>query len=80
MATIQLAIQGGVINLSGTIGIIDGFHVKKGSGNTAGTIEVGDFIAGYLTTSPARYIVGEVTALPYTTEGNITLAVDAAPL
>ncbi len=48
---------------------IDGYDVKKGSGNTNfGAIEVGDIIKGY--PNATTYIHAEVTALPYTTATN----------
>lgn len=77
MATVNVIVQGGVITRTG-LTEIDGYVVKKGSGNTANTIEVGDFIAGWESTS--RYIAGVVNALPYTTSGNVTYAVQADAL
>lgn len=54
---------------------IDGYTVEKGSGNTDfANIEVGDFVEKWVSTT--RFIKGRVTALPYTTEGNIAYVID----
>ena len=54
---------------------IDGYEVEKGAGNTDyDTIEVGDFWAGWLTTT--RYVRGKVNALPYATAGNTDFVID----
>lgn len=60
--TINVYLRGGIQNTSSSGGTyIDGFNVKKGSGNSAATIEVGDKIAGWI---GDVYITGEVTTIP----------------
>lgn len=69
MTTVNVYLRGGILSTASNVTVIDGFWVKKGSGNVASTIEVGDRIIGWLDDTTA--IAGKVNALPYTDSGNI---------
>jgi hypothetical protein len=54
--------------------VIDGFTVKKGTGNTNfAAIEVGDYCNGW---DGDRYLAFRVTGAPYTTESNRAYAIE----
>lgn len=46
--TVNVTVSDGVITASGGGTFISGFLVTKGVGNTAGTIEVGDKVVGWI--------------------------------
>ena len=55
---------------------INGFMVDKGVGNTdLENIEIGDRIFGWL--DDLTFVAGLVTGLPFTTEGNMTFAINS---
>ena len=58
---INVTVSDGVFTQSGGGTFIDGFLVTKGVGNTAGTIEVGDKVVGWI---GQVYVAGEVTTIP----------------
>lgn len=70
--TVNVYLRGGVAAIASNITVIDGLWVVKGAGKVANTIEVTDKIIGWLDTD--TFIAGLVTALPYTTAGNISAA------
>jgi len=55
----------------GGVKLIDGYTVKKAAGNTAETIEVGDFLYGELN---GEWVAGFVTAIPVSTSADLNLA------
>lgn len=57
--------------------IIDGYQVTKVTGTDTSAIEVDDKIVGW---NGNQYLAGKVTALPYTTAGNVSNAVDGTVL
>lgn len=59
--TVNISVSDGVLTTSGGGTFIDGFLVTKGTGNVAGTIEVGDKVVGWI---GQVYIAGEVTTIP----------------
>ena len=70
--TVNVTLSDGVLTASGGGTFIDGYLVKKGSGNVAGTIEVGDFISGWL---GSVWIAGEVTVIPVNDVSDLDMAV-----
>ena len=72
MATVQVIVQGGIIQTSNSLNVISGFIVQKGAGNTAGTIEVGDYITGWLSDV---YVAGKVLTIPVTDVSDLDTAV-----
>lgn len=70
--TVNVTVQDGVVTQSGGGTFISGFNVKKGSGNVAGTIEVGDFISGWL---DSVFVAGEVLTIPVTDVSDLDIAV-----
>ena len=70
--TVQVALRGAILASASNITVIDGLWVEKGAGNVASTIEVDDKIIGWLDAD--TFVAGLVTALPYTTAGNINSA------
>lgn len=57
--------------------IIEGYQVTKVTGTDTSAIEVDDKIVGW---NGNQYLAGKVTALPYTTAGNVSNAVDGTVL
>lgn len=71
--TVNVTISDGIITASGGSGtFISGFEVKKGSGNVAATIEVGDYISGWLS---EVWVAGKVLTIPVTDVSDLTNAV-----
>ncbi len=79
MATeINVYLRGGIQNTASSGGTyIDGFNVKKGTGNVAATIEVGDKLAGWI---DDVYITGEVTNIPVNDVSDINPAIQGEVL
>lgn len=48
MAVINVYLRGGILSTSSGANFIDGFLVKKGAGNVAATIQIGDYIDGWI--------------------------------
>ena len=69
--TINVTVSDGVLTASGGGTFISGFNVVKGSGNVAGTIEVGDFIAGWIGTV---YVTGRVNTIPVNDVSDLDMA------
>lgn len=70
--TISITINDGIITASGGGTFINGFLVNKGSGNTAATIEAGDYIAGWI---GEVWQAGKVTTIPVNDVSDINDAV-----
>ena len=69
--TVNVFMQGGILATASNLTVIDGLIVEKGG--VAATIEVGDKIIGWIDAD--TFVAGLVTALPYTTPGNVSSAV-----
>ena len=68
--TVGVTINDGVISTAGSSGtFISGFEVKKGVGNVAATIEVGDYISGWIADV---WIAGKVLTIPVTDVSDLT--------
>lgn len=61
------------ISVPGIKPVIDGYTVDKGAGTNYAAIEVGDFCSGW---NGTRFVAFRVDALPYTTESNVSYAID----
>jgi len=70
--TVNVTVSDGVLTASGGGTFIDGYLVKKGSGNVASTIEVGDKISGWL---GDVWVAGEVLVIPVNDVSDIDMAV-----
>ena len=70
--TVNVTISDGVLTVSGGGTFIDNFLVLKGSGNVAGTIEVGDKVSGWLSDV---WVSGEVLTIPVTDVSDLDIAV-----
>ena len=57
----NIIVSDGVLTASGGGTFIDGFLVKKGAGNVAGTIEIGDYVSGWI---GDVYVAGKVLTIP----------------
>lgn len=71
--TVNVVMTGGIIQTSSSLLVISGFIVKKGSGNTAATIEVGDYITGGWIGDV--WLSGKVTTIPVNDVSDINPAV-----
>ena len=69
--TVNVTISDGVLTSAGGGTFISGFNVVKGSGNVAGTIEVGDFISGWIGTV---WVAGEVNTIPVNDVSDLDMA------
>lgn len=69
---LKVSVSEGVRVIGGSITAIDGFVVKKGAGNVASTIEVGDYISGWI---GDVYVAGKVTSIPVTDVSDLDIAV-----
>lgn len=70
--TVNVTVSDGIITASGGGTFIDGYNVKKGTGNVAATIEVGDKISGWL---GDVYLAGEVAVIPVNDVSDVTMAI-----
>ena len=69
--TVNVTISDGVLTSAGGGTFISGFNVVKGSGNVEGTIEVGDFISGWIGTV---WVAGEVNTVPVNDVSDLDMA------
>ena len=69
---VNVVVSDGVITASGGGTFIDGFLVNKGGGNIAATIEVGDYIAGWIGNV---WVSGIVTTIPVNDVSDVNAAV-----
>jgi len=75
--TVALTVTDGVfVDQNGGVKFIDSFMVKKGSGNTADTIELTDYVIGWIGDT---FVSGIVTNIPITTTSDISVAVEGEP-
>lgn len=58
---INVSVSDGIITASGGGTFISGFLVVKGSGNVAATIEVGDYVSGWIADV---WVAGKVLTIP----------------
>lgn len=72
MATVQVIVQGGIIQQSNSLNVVSGFIVQKGAGNIGAGIEVGDYISGWL---GEVYVSGRVTTIPVNDVSDLAMAV-----
>lgn len=78
MATmVNVYLRGGIQTSTSGATFIDGFLVKKGSGNVASTIEVGDQISGWI---GDVYVAGEVTTIPVNDISDVNPAIQGKVL
>lgn len=54
--TVNVVMTGGILFEASSLPVIDGFIVQKGSGNVAPTIEIGDYLSGWLSVAPSDEI------------------------
>ena len=70
--TVNVTLSDGVLTASGGGTFIDGYNVKKGAGNIAATIEVGDYIVGWL---GDVYLAGKVLVIPVNDVSDVDMAI-----
>lgn len=75
--TVNVTISDGLLTQSGGGTFINGFNVKKGSGNTASTIEVNDYISGWI---GDVWLSGKVTTIPVNDVSDVDPAVQGEVL
>ena len=71
-SVLKVSVTEGVVAIGGSVTEIDGFIVKKGAGNVASTIEVGDYISGWI---GDVYVAGKVTTIPVNDVSDLSIAV-----
>lgn len=69
--TVNVYLRGGIQSTASGATYISGFNVTKGSGNTAGTIEIGDYIVGWI---GEVYVSGRVTTIPVNDVSDLAIA------
>lgn len=69
--TVNVSVSDGVLVSTGGGTFIDGFWVKKGTGNIAATIEVGDKVDGWI--GDVR-VAGEVNTIPVNDVSDLDMA------
>ena len=69
---VNVTISDGLITASGGGTFISGFLVKKGSGNSAASIEVGDYVSGWISDV---WIAGKVLVIPVNDVSDLDMAV-----
>ena len=72
MDIINVTVSDGVFTSGGGGTFINGFLVNKGTGNSGGTIEVGDYIIGWL---DEVWVAGKVLTIPVTDVSDLSNAV-----
>lgn len=71
--TINITVSDGVITTAGSSAtFINDFWVIKGTGNVAATIEVGDYITGWIS---EVWVSGKVLTIPVTDVSDLTNAI-----
>jgi len=70
--TINITIQDGIITAAGGGTFISGFNTIKGAGNVAATIEVGDYVSGWIS---EVWVAGKVLTIPVTDVSDLSNAV-----
>ena len=70
--TVNVSVSDGVLTASGGGTFIDGFNVKKGTLNVAATIEVGDYVVGWI---GDVYLAGKVLVIPVNDVSDVDMAI-----
>ena len=70
--TVNVTVSDGLLTQSGGGTFISGFLVVKGAGNVAATIEVGDYVSGWISDV---WAAGKVLTIPVNDVSDLDMAV-----